>query len=158
MTNGKKTGGRRPRSLTGRPTSIGNTAILIVVGLGGALALAVPASVLVRGAGACGLQKNDAPMAFCETFDKPFPNTNRSGQLDGTLWGVSRITGHIGGGTGLVDEWSPSTTDACTGKQPAQPDASDVIVCNGQLRESSDDNEDVTVLAIYPKQPFDFAG
>src|SRR5260370_40325101 len=130
MRNGKKPGGRRPRSWTGGLTSMGNRAILIVVGLGGALALAVPASVLVRGAGACGLQKNDAPMAFCETFDKPFPNTNRSGQLDGTLWGVSRITGHIGGRTGVVDEWSPSTTDACSGKQPARPDAAAVLACN----------------------------
>ena len=34
----------------------------------------------------------------------------------------------------------------------------DVIICNGQLRESSNDHGDVTVLAMYPKQPFDFAG
>ena len=41
----------------------------------------------------------------------------------------------------------------------------DVIVCNGQLREASNDNVTggfeaggVTVLAMYPKQPFDFAG
>src|SRR5260370_27221911 len=103
------------------------------------------------------MQKNDAAVAYCETFDHPFIPTSRSGQLDGTLWGVSRITGNISGGTGLLDEWSPSTIDGCGGRVSAQPDASDVIVCNGQLRESSDDKEDVTVLAIYPKQPFDFA-
>ncbi|MEQ1384020.1 hypothetical protein ABLW58_25550, partial [Salmonella enterica] len=41
----------------------------------------------------------------------------------------------------------------------------DVIICNGQLREASNDNNSgafeagtVTVLAMYPKQPFDFAG
>jgi hypothetical protein len=36
--------------------------------------------------------------------------------------------------------------------------AKDVVVCNGQLRQASNDNGDVTVLAMYPKQPFDFAG
>jgi hypothetical protein len=34
----------------------------------------------------------------------------------------------------------------------------EVIVCNGQLREASNDFGFVTVLAMYPKQPFDFAG
>src|SRR4029077_1340150 len=41
----------------------------------------------------------------------------------------------------------------------------DVIICNGQLREASNDNPTntfegggVNTLAMYPKQPFDFAG
>jgi len=41
----------------------------------------------------------------------------------------------------------------------------DIVICNGQLREASNDNlsgayDDgtVTVLAMYPKEPFDFAG
>ena len=40
-----------------------------------------------------------------------------------------------------------------------------MIICNGQLREATNDNPSgvfdngtVTVLAMYPKQPFDFAG
>ena len=40
-----------------------------------------------------------------------------------------------------------------------------MIICNGQLREATNDNASgafeagtVTVLAMYPKQPFDFAG
>jgi hypothetical protein len=40
-----------------------------------------------------------------------------------------------------------------------------VIICNGQLREATNDNASgiyyaggVTSLAMYPKQPFDFAG
>jgi hypothetical protein len=114
-------------------------------------------SVLLSAQGSsCGLQKNEAPLAFCETFDQPFPATSRSGQLDGTLWGVSRLTG-LNDFQGLANAWSPSTLVACEGSQPARPDATDVIVCNGRMRQSTDDNGSVTTLAIYPKQPFDFA-
>ena len=104
------------------------------------------------------MQLNESAVAFCETFDQAFTPGNRSGQLDGTLWGVSRLTGNNNLGQGLLDAWSPSTIDACDGSHPARPDSSDVIVCNGQLRESSNDGGSVTTLALYPKQPFDFAG
>jgi len=103
----------------------------------------------------CGMQLNQTPAIFCETFDQPSPVTNRSGQLNGTLWGVSRVNG---GGTAPV-QWKNSTLDGCNGPQAASVNgATDVIICNGRLRESVDDNFDVTELAMYPKQPFDFAG
>jgi len=102
-------------------------------------------------ANACGMQRNEAAVVFCDTFDQPFPVTNRAGQLNGTLWGVSRLRGSS-------THWKESIIDTCAGSQPASPvGATDVIVCNGQLRESTDDDNDVTVLAMYPKQPFDFA-
>jgi hypothetical protein len=31
--------------------------------------------------------------AFCDTFNKPAGIGNRSGELDGTVWGVSRQLG-----------------------------------------------------------------
>jgi len=99
----------------------------------------------------CSMQLNQAQVIFCETFDQAFQNTNRSGQLDGTLWGVSRL----GGGS---SNWNSSTLDGCNGPQPAKPDATDIIVCNGQMRQSLDDNHEVVMLALYPKQPFDFGG
>src|SRR5689334_2465925 len=37
----------------------------------------------------CGLSQ----VAFCETFDAPAGIGNRSGQMNGTLWGVSRVSG-----------------------------------------------------------------
>ncbi len=100
----------------------------------------------------CGMQMNTSPAIFCDTFDFPFPVTNRSGQLNGKVWGVSRLSG---GGLG----WKDSMLEGCNGPQPASPvGATDVIICNGQLRQSQDDNHDVTMMAMYPKQPFDFAG
>ena len=36
--------------------------------------------------------------------------------------------------------------------------ANDAAICNGQFVEGIDDNAAVTVLAAYPKQPFDIAG
>lgn len=38
--------------------------------------------------------------AFCETFDSPDGNGNRSGDLNGTLWGVSRQLGAVNFGQG----------------------------------------------------------
>ena len=34
----------------------------------------------------------------------------------------------------------------------------DVQICNGQVVESVNDSSNQTVLAMYPRQPFDFAG
>lgn len=100
----------------------------------------------------CGMQLNDTPPVFCETFDQPSTVMNRSGQLNGNVWGVSRV---LGGGP----LWMDSTLEGCNGPQATSPsDHSDVIICNGQLRETTNDNHDVSVLAMYPKQPFDFSG
>jgi hypothetical protein len=103
--------------------------------------------------------------AFCDTFDAPAGIGNRSGQLNGTVWGTSRITGDMNFGSSYQSPWVPSTLTGCNGPQPAQPDGTDIIICNGQLRESTDDNatgayEAGTVISMtmYAKQPFSFAG
>ena len=113
---------------------------------------------------ACGMQLGGTP-AFCETFDTASGIGNRSGQLNGSIWGVSRWTGDMNFGSNYQTPWVPSTLTGCNGPQPAQPDGTDVIICNGQLRESSNDNATgafgagtVTALTMYPKQPFNFAG
>jgi hypothetical protein len=104
-------------------------------------------------------------LAFCDTFDTAAGIGNRSGQLNGTFWGVSRWTGDMNFGSNYQVPWVPSTLTGCNGPQPAQPDGTDIIICNGQLRESSNDNATgafeagtVTALTMYPKQPFNFAG
>ena len=127
--------------------------IFVLIGLAGVVAAFLSSGNAVSGqASSCGMQLNDTPAIFCDTFDLPSPVTNRSGQLNGTVWGVSRLAG------GNVT-WKNSILDGCNGPQPASSvGATDVIVCNGQLRQSVEDNTDVTVLAMYPKQPFDFAG
>ena len=100
-----------------------------------------------------------AQPAFCETFDQPAGTGNRSGQLNGTLWGVSRAIGGSGNNLGQQEfnAWSPTQLQTCSGTTTVQPD-NDIIICNGQVREALNDNEDVITLAMYPKQPFDFAG
>jgi hypothetical protein len=126
-----------------------------MVGVMGALGFISAGDSVSGQANSCGMQLNQSPAIFCETFDQPSPVFNRSGQLNGTLWGVSRV---LGGATALVG-WKDSVMDGCNGPQAASVvGATDVIICNGQLRESVDDNTDVSVLALYPKQPFDFAG
>ena len=107
------------------------------------------------------MQKNGAAVAFCETFDQPFPSAQRSGQLNPMLWGVSRTTGSVSFPS-LLNKWALTKIQKCDGSVPTVAPPGDVIVCNGQLREASNDNWSgdgvVTVLAMYPKQPFDFAG
>lgn len=106
---------------------------------------------------ACGMQTNISPVAFCETFDQPSQVTNRSGQMNGSLWMVAR-SGADNQGQMSYDTWGTSTIDACGSLQPAQPDGSDILVCNGQLRESTNDDGNVTTLAMSPRQAFDFNG
>lgn len=101
----------------------------------------------------CGMQLADTPPVFCDTFNKAFPVTGRSGELDPVLWGVSRI------GTGGLNQTSTSTMVLPDGSSyTAQPGLTDIVVRNGQLRNSMNDASGVTALAIYPKQPFDFTG
>jgi hypothetical protein len=128
--------------------------IWALIGVIGAFLIMSAGDAVIGQGTSCGMQTNQSPAVFCETFDQPSPVFNRSGQLNGTLWGVSRL---LGGGTGVV-VFNSSTLTGCAGPQAASPvGATDVIICNGQLRESVDDNYDVSVLAMYPKQPFDFA-
>ena len=90
----------------------------------------------------CGL----AAPAFCETFSIAKPDSvSRTGDLDETLWGVSRL--------GKFDSWSSATLN---GRSVLPPN--DVRIIDGQLVEAANDDEYQTTLAMYPKQPFDFAG
>lgn len=121
----------------------------------------------------CGLSSP----AFCDTFDTAAGTGNRSGQLKGNVWGVSRQKGAgNNAGQGQFGAWvAPSTmygTCSPTTGQSVSPDGTDISICNGQLNETVNDNPninsgnptlidgggDVTSLAMYPKQPFDWAG
>ena len=114
--------------------------------------------------GSCALQLATSPLAFCDTFDAPAGTGNRSGDLNGKVWGVSRILGDTNFGQGTSNAAPPTSLLGCGGTSTVLP-PHDVVVCNGQLREATNDNASggfeagtVTVLAMYPKQPFDFAG
>ena len=101
----------------------------------------------------CGL----AQPAFCDTFDAPAGNGNRSGDLNGTVWGVSRALGGVNFGQGQYYSTAPAMMDRC-GQMMLVQAPHDVAICDGRLVEAQDDQHGVTSLALYPKQPFDFAG
>jgi hypothetical protein len=112
----------------------------------------------------CGMQLGGAT-AFCDTFDSAFAINSRAGQLNSTVWGVSRAIGGINPGQNAFNVWPKTDLVKCDGTTATVNPPNDVIICNGQLREASSDNVtkvhdagDVTVLAMYPKQPFDWAG
>jgi hypothetical protein len=104
---------------------------------------------------------------FCETFDKKNPGIpSRTGDLDPNVWGVSRAIGaFVNFGQNMYNGWAATTQLlTCNGPTAVSP-PNDIMICNGQLREASNDNPSgvfddgtVTSLAMYPKQPFDFAG
>lgn len=113
----------------------------------------------------CGLILG-SPVVFCDTFDVVNPGiASRTGALDPEVWGVSRTTGWVNSGVGFYNGWTLNTTlVSCTGDITVTP-PNDIIICNGQVREAVDDNPSavfdagtVVILAMYPKQPFDFAG
>jgi hypothetical protein len=105
-------------------------------------------------------------VTFCDTFDNKNPGIpSRTGDLNPNVWGVSRSTGNANFGPGQYNGWAATTQLlSCNGTITVSP-PNDVMICNGQLREASNDNPsgvfddgNVTTLAMYPKQPFDFAG
>lgn len=116
-------------------------------------------SVAAAGTGPCQFQTADQPVsiAFCETFDQPAGIGNRSGDLNGTLWGVSRLLGATNFGQGQFYDASPTVMDKCGLNVTVQP-PNDVAICNGQLVDAQTDQHGVTSVAMYPKQPFDIAG
>jgi hypothetical protein len=107
----------------------------------------------------CQFQKANRPLnvALCETFDHPAGTGNRSGDLNGTLWGVSRETGHTNFGQGQYNASSHALMKKC-GQMPTVISPHDVAICHGMAVEAVNDDHDVTALAMYPKQPFDIAG
>jgi hypothetical protein len=95
---------------------------------------------------------------FCDTFDKKNPGIpSRTGDLDPNVWGVSRTSQHVNFGQGMYNEWKATQLRTCNGTTTVTP-PNDIMICNGQLREAMDDAGNVRAIAIYPKQPFDFAG
>jgi hypothetical protein len=104
---------------------------------------------------------------FCEPFDVVNSGIpSRTGALDPNVWGVSRFTSNTNFGVGQYNGWTAATPILlCDGTTPNVLPPNDVQICNGQLREATDDNPsgvfdagNVLSLAMYPKQPFDFAG
>jgi hypothetical protein len=139
--------------------------LLLKAALVGLLILGAAAreKVLVRAQGSCGMQTATAGVAFCDTFDAPAGIGNRAGDLNGVTWGVSRLTGDTNFG-GRINAWPATQLVGCSGTTTVRA-PNDVIICNGQVREATNDNPsgvfeagNVTVLAMYPKQPFDWAG
>jgi hypothetical protein len=133
------------------------------------VALPVPptsTSAVAPASGTCGMVLGTSPVIFCDTFDAPAGTGTRSGDLNGNVWGVSRATGSgVNMGQNETGQWNETVIQKCDGTTPTVIAPNDIIICNGQLREASNDNNtlqfengDVIVLAMYPKQPFDFAG
>jgi hypothetical protein len=128
-----------------RAATIAALSLTSLIGPGGAQAQSTPG---------CQLDQ----VAFCDTFDAPSPNGagTRSGDLDGVVWGVSRATSDDNPSQGVLYNWNASHLKGCGPAQQVVPPR-DVQICNGQLFESVDDEGAVAVLAMYPRQPFDFA-
>jgi hypothetical protein len=93
----------------------------------------------------------NSTQAFCETFDNPTVNQGgRAGQLNGVLWGTSMVTGSAGNPI--------ATVPAPCGGAGTVAYPQNIAICNGQLVETTNDAGGVSSLAMYPRQPFDFAG
>lgn len=122
------------------------------------LLTAAPRSVLpARAAAGCQFLSAPATAAFCDTFDAPAGTGNRSGDLNGAVWGVSRISGAANPSQGLDDPWYPVQENQCGRTVTVQPEA-DMHICNGQFVDAINDGGSTATAAMYPTQPFDIAG
>jgi hypothetical protein len=129
---------------------------------------ALPVSLTAGASSTCGMQLGSSTVIFCDTFDAPagIGNGNRAGDLNGNVWGVSRALGAgVNFGQQQYGMWNSTLIEKCDGTTARVMAPNDIIICNGQLREGANDNNsgafdagDVLSLAMYPKQPFDFAG
>ncbi len=118
--------------------------------------------------GGCGL----AAPAFCDNFtnEQP-PSVTRSGPLS-AVWGVSRVSNYQNPSQGNVDTWDGSTMgaedDTATGYCGNQQVINnDVQICPGVpgIVDTTNDGSGngstggtLSILAMYPRQPFDIAG
>src|SRR5258708_30190850 len=100
-------------------------------------AVATLSPVASASTGNCGL----ASPAFCETFDARNPRGDRAGALNGVVWGVSRASTGTNNGQNLLDNWSASQLQACGATLLVAAPELDDVICNGQMAESLDDNE-----------------
>ena len=116
------------------------------------------ASASAPGAG-CVLSTADAPVmvAFCDTFDAPTTlERGRAGDLDPVIWGVSRTNTQFNPTQGGANDWLPATLKGCGPDESVLP-PDDVRICDGLLLDALSDGTGQATLAMYPKQPFDFA-
>jgi hypothetical protein len=127
----------------------------VLVGLMGAfVSISIGDPVSGQGNRVCGMQLNQAPVVFCDTFDTARPDsTTRTGDLDENVWGVSRTVGQQNG----PNPWPTSKHGGCDQMTTVAP-PNDVRICNGRLINVVNDAHNVIVLAMYPKQPFDWNG
>lgn len=164
-------GGVAPISIVGSPASgsnfsVGSTAVTQTATStdGQIKSCQFTVNVAFTAVSACGMQLA-SPAVFCDPFTSASGNGNRSGDLNGVVWGTSRAIGQVNLGQQSYNDWAPVHLVKCDGTSPSVIPPHDIIICDGQMREASNDNVsgvfdagDVTVLAMYPKQPFDFGG
>jgi hypothetical protein len=96
--------------------------------------------------------------AFCDTFDHPSGDpATRSGDLNAAIWGVSRTNTLVNFSQGQLNDWRPATLTGCGTPTAVRPPG-DVRICSGRVIAALADGEGQSILALYPKQPFDIAG
>jgi hypothetical protein len=103
----------------------------------------------------CELQKADAPIAFCESFDVASPG-GRGGDLNESIIGITRLNNDSKGSWGDTLAVGCGETDALTTWMI--PD--DHFICEGSsgnhLRQAYDDRSGFTSFSMQIRQPFDF--
>lgn len=114
-------------------------------------------SAQAQSSGCTFLSSPNSTPAFCDTFDQPAGTGNRSGDLNGNVWGASRLSQSENDTQNTYDAWSSTQLNLCGTTISAQP-PKDIRICNGHIAEAVTDGDNATTLAMYAKQPFDIGG
>lgn len=165
MTSSRRISGPHLRMAVAATVALLAVTFLLVQGSGAVRYGARVAAATTGTAADCGFQKSTSKVAFCDTFDQPAAaNDSRSGPLNPTVWGVSEVMAGSGStydsGTNssqnIVDSIAPVNSTAPCGGTGLTP-TRNLQICDGQLFDSVNDDGGQTILAMYPRQPFDIA-
>ena len=161
LTSGALTCAADPTTTTAAPTTttgVTTTLPASTTTTTGATTTTAPSGGSSSGCVFVSAPAGDTP-AFCDTFNEG-PATNptnaREGALSSVVWGTSRTTGNQNYGESAND-WASAQLSTCGSTALVNP-PDDIQICNGELVDTVNDGGAVTSLAMYPKQPFDFAG
>lgn len=101
--------------------------------------------------------------AFCDTFDSPFPQANRTGQLDPAKWDIGRWSGLTNTGSNQINMFPPADAMHCKVPVSGVMPPFDYFMCGVEAGESEHFMEALNAGGSYlyndarVRQPFDFA-
>jgi len=113
------------------------------------------------------LEAPSTSQAFCDTFGTASTVDGTRNNALGSVWGFSQLGGSDNDGQNLYNNVADATLyDSCNNgpsgllvhpEDSATDPGNEMVICNGELDEAQYDSASQSIMAWYPRQPFNFA-